>query len=114
MTETDKRHVQAFTELLENEPLPDSQVVSGAPAVRTAALGAMADVAYGIWEITPGVVEDVEADEVFVVLSGRARVEILDHGTVMDISAGDVVRLFAGERTVWTVTETLRKVYVAL
>ena len=54
---------------------------------------------------------DVEADEVFVVLSGRATVEVVD-GPTLEIGPGDVGLLPAGARTTWTVHETLRKVYV--
>lgn len=67
----------------------------------------------GIWEMTPGVLTDVEADEVFVVLSGSATVEFTDGTAPLTLGAGDVVRLAAGAETVWTVTETLRKVYLA-
>lgn len=35
-----------------------------------------------------------------------------DSGEVVDLAPGDVVRLHAGERTRWTVTETLRKIYL--
>ena len=31
----------------------------------------------------------------------------------MNLSVGSVARLAAGEHTVWTVTETIRKVYIA-
>lgn len=106
----DARLVRAGTAPLPHEPLPGAQVSSGAPTTGLLELGTLGDVEYGIWEITPGVSTDVEADEVFVVLSGRARIDFAD-GSV-EIGAGDVVRLRAGERTVWTVTETLRKVYV--
>ena len=61
----------------------------------------------------PGVDHDTEADEVFVVLAGRGTVEFED-GEVVTLAPGVAVRLRAGERTTWTVTETLRKVYVAL
>lgn len=104
------RLVRAGTAPLPHEPLPDEQVSSGAPTSGLLELGTLGDVEYGIWEITPGVSTDVEADEVFVVLSGRARIDFADSS--VEIGAGDVVRLRAGERTVWTVTETLRKVYV--
>ena len=52
-------------------------------------------------------------NEVFVVISGRATVEVLD-GPTYEIAAGDVVRLNAGDQTTWIVHESLRKVYVAL
>jgi hypothetical protein len=64
----------------------------------------------GIWEITPGVVADVEADEVFVVLSGRATIEF-EGGTTLEVGPGDVAVLPEGAVTRWTVHETLRKVY---
>ena len=64
--------------------------------------------------MTPGAMRDVEADEVFVVLAGAATVEFDRPGAAADRAApGSVVRLEAGMRTVWTVRETLRKVYVA-
>lgn len=64
----------------------------------------------GIWEITPGVVTDVEADELFVVLSGRATIEI-QGGPTLEVGPGDVAVLPEGAATRWTVHETLRKVY---
>lgn len=95
-----------------DEPVPAGvDVLAGAP---TAAVTSLADVGgaeVGVWEMTPGTVTDVEADEVFVVLSGRA-VLAVDDAEPLDLAPGCVVRLHAGERTTWTVTETLRKVYV--
>jgi uncharacterized cupin superfamily protein len=64
----------------------------------------------GVWEITPGVVTDVEADELFVVLSGRATIEIQD-GPTLEVGPGDAAVLPEGAVTRWTVHETLRKVY---
>src|SRR4051812_26298090 len=66
----------------------------------------------GVWEMTPGVMTDVEADEVFVVVAGSATVEFGDGSQSLRIGPGDVVRLAAGAETVWTVSETLRKVYL--
>ncbi len=47
----------------------------------------------------------------FVVLAGAGTVAFED-GSVLTLAPGVVVRLHAGDRTVWTVTETLRKLYV--
>ena len=65
----------------------------------------------GIWEIDPGTVHDVEVDEVFVVLTGRATVRV-DGEPDATVGPGDVVRLRAGTATTWVVTERLRKVYL--
>lgn len=67
----------------------------------------------GTWEMAPGTDHDTEVDEVFVVLAGRGTVTFED-GDVIDLAPGVAVRLTAGERTTWVVTETLRKVYVAV
>ncbi|GAA4705644.1 cupin domain-containing protein [Nocardioides conyzicola] len=67
----------------------------------------------GLWGMAPGVDHDTEVDEVFVVLTGRGTVEFED-GEVVALAPGVAVRLRAGERTTWTVTETLRKVYVTV
>ena len=55
---------------------------------------------------------DIEADEVFVVLSGSASVDFVDGSPSLRLGPGDVVRLAAATQTVWTVHETLRKVYL--
>jgi uncharacterized cupin superfamily protein len=68
----------------------------------------------GVWEHVPGTSTDTEVDEVFVVLAGAARINFVEPALAsITIGPGDVVRLAEGMSTVWTVTETLRKVYVA-
>lgn len=76
-------------------------------------LATLGDAEVGLWGMEPGVDHDTETDEVFVVLAGRGTVEFED-GEVLTLTPGVAVRLRAGERTTWTVTESLRKVYVAL
>lgn len=63
---------------LEPEPLSPDQIVSGAPEVTGKVVWESADgrQVRGIWQITPGVVTDTEADELFVVLSGSATIEV--------------------------------------
>jgi uncharacterized cupin superfamily protein len=78
-----------------------------------AALTTVGDAEVGLWGMEPGVDHDTEVDEVFVILAGRGTVEFED-GEVVTLAPGVAVRLHAGERTTWTVTESLRKVYVAL
>ena len=87
-----------------------AQVVSGAPEVRAAEV-ATAPLEVGVWEHSVGTSTDVEADEVFVVLSGRATIEV-SGGPTLKVGPGDVGILSVGSQTKWTVHETLRKVYV--
>jgi uncharacterized cupin superfamily protein len=79
---------------------------------RSLTLGPTGSGEVGLWEIDPGTAHDVEVDEVFVVVSGRATVSVVGWPDVV-VGPGDVVRLRAGTATTWTVTERLRKVYVA-
>ncbi|WP_330179147.1 cupin domain-containing protein [Nocardia sp. NBC_01503] len=94
------------------DPLDPAQIISGTPEVSGLVLWESADGArtHGIWQITPGVVTDTEADELFVVLSGRATVAI-EGGATLEVGPGDACVLREGDRTTWTVHETLRKVY---
>ncbi|MCK2034533.1 cupin domain-containing protein [Microbacterium sp. SSW1-49] len=99
---------------LTHEPLPVDEVLSGTPTTGTQALASLGEVEIGIWEMTPGTATDTEVDEVFVVLSGHATITF-DDPSLPDITVGpgSVVRLAEGQRTTWTVTETLRKIYIA-
>ncbi|MEX2973421.1 cupin domain-containing protein [Streptomyces sp. C184] len=97
---------------LEAEPLDPSQIVSGEPVVTGKVLWESPDGRQirGIWQITPGVVTDTEANELFVVVSGRATIEV-EGGPVLEVGPGDACVLCEGDRTQWTVHETLRKAY---
>ena len=92
--------------------MPADQSIRGAPGTGTATLGEFGGLQVGVWEMTPGVMSDVEADEVFVVLSGAATVEFDDDTPAMTLGPATWRAWPAGARTVWTVTETLRKVYL--
>ena len=104
--------IHASTQWLEHQPVPAEQALAGTPHTGVAELGRFGGLDVGVWEMTPGVMSDVEADEVFVVLSGAASVEFDDGTPPLTLGPGDLVRLAEGARTVWTVTETLRKVYL--
>jgi len=101
---------------LVREPVPAEAVASGAPATGLHPLGSFGGVDLGVWEMTEGGMFDTEADEVFLVLSGAAAVDFLaDDGSVTSTTAlgpHTLMRLAAGTRTRWKVTETLRKVYL--
>ena len=99
---------------LAHEPLPADEVLAGSPTVAVHELSMLGGVEIGIWEMSPGTATDTESDEVFVVLSGRGIIEFVDPPLPdLEVAPGSVVRLAAGMRTVWTVTETLRKIYIA-
>ncbi len=96
---------------LDPSPLDSVQIIGDEPDVRTLAVHADDAVVVGIWQHGPGVSTDVEADEMFVVLTGRATIEFDDHPSI-ECGPGDLVMLPAGASTRWTVHQTLRKVYV--
>lgn len=96
---------------LQTDELDPADIVSGAPEASSVELATLGGAEIGIWQLTEGQVTDTEVDEVFVVLSGRGRVELED-GSVVQLAPGTAVRLRAGERTTWTIQETLRKIYV--
>lgn len=105
--------VRGITTEVELEAVPAEDTVEGSPRQGVAELGALGDTEVGIWELRDGVTTDTEVDEFFVVLSGRATIELLDEGRTVEVGAGDVMRLVAGSRTRWTVTDHIRKVYIS-
>jgi uncharacterized cupin superfamily protein len=105
------RVIHAARLALDWAPVDPAQSVSGDPRAGSAEVVTASGIEVGVWSHTPGVSTDTEADEVFVVLSGRARIEFAD-GTVLDVGPGDIGILPRGARTTWTIHEELRKVYV--
>lgn len=95
------------------EPVPTDRVLDGEPYAGAVVLGEFDGREYGVWEMTPGEMSDVEDDELFVVVAGAATVEFLDDEEVVRLVPGSVMTLAAGARTIWTVTQTLRKVWIA-
>ena len=101
---------------LEHEPVAADQS-TGVPATTAALeLGTLAGTDYGIWEMTVGSMYDVEAEEVFIVLAGAGTVVIAPFedrpAHTAELEPGTVMRLSAGMQTTWTITETLRKIYL--
>lgn len=93
------------------EPLPAGKVVAGRPRAGAVQVPGVSGLAVGVWEHGAGTSTDVEVDEVFVVLRGRATIEV-EGGPTLEVGPGDLCVLEAGARTRWTVHEALRKVYV--
>ena len=104
--------VDTVRALLGNATSAGEEVVEGDPTASVVELAEIGGVEVGLWEMTPGAMRDVESEELFLVLDGRGRVEFED-GEVLDLEAGAVVRLHAGDRTIWTVYEPLRKLYIS-
>lgn len=105
---------------MEHEPVPPDQAAATAafPTTATVPLGTLAGTAFGIWELGVGSMHDVEAEEVFVVIAGHGTVVIEpfegDPARTADLAPGTLMRLSAGMKTTWTVSEPLRKVYFTL
>ncbi|MET0828022.1 MAG: cupin domain-containing protein [Microbacterium sp.] len=66
----------------------------------------------GVWTMERGALRDIEVDEIFVVLTGRALLTI-NGAPPREIAPGDIVHLRAGDETTWAVQSTLRKFYIA-
>ena len=103
--------VPALSQPLAPDPLDADQVISGNPQVSGYEILDDDAVSVGIWQHTAGVSTDVEVDEIFVVLSGRATIEVAA-GPTLEVGPGDVGILEAGAETTWTVHEDLRKIYI--
>lgn len=93
---------------------PDGTSPALATASTTLIEGAGGDghLEVGLWEAGPGTDTDTEVDEVFLVLAGTGTVTFED-GSIIELRPGVLVRLVAGDRTTWTITQRLRKLYLA-
>ncbi|MCD1286017.1 MULTISPECIES: cupin domain-containing protein [unclassified Brevibacterium] len=80
-----------------------------------AELGTIGSVDYGLWEMSAGAMRDVEGDEVFLVVSGRGRIEFDEPArSAVELHPGSLVRLKEGMRTRWYIDEgPLRKLFIA-
>ncbi|MFZ0384513.1 MAG: cupin domain-containing protein [Solirubrobacteraceae bacterium] len=98
---------------LDADSLDPATVLEGEPRAYSRALRTSSDGRWeiGVWELTPGVVTDVEAEEVFLVVSGSATVEITGW-PALELGPGVIGAFAGGERTVWRVRDTLRKLYM--
>ena len=111
-------HTDAASIELPHLPIEPAQCVDGDDSVTTGhfELGTLNGCNVGIWEMSVGIMADIETDEFFIVLSGRGTVDVLpENGFAQQtqlLTPGSVVRLIAGMHTVWQVDEPLRKVYV--
>jgi uncharacterized cupin superfamily protein len=103
----------ATTAELDYTDVPADQIVAGTPRTGHLLLSEHKKRTVGVWEMTAGSMSDTETDEFFVVIDGAATVRFLDDDTEIVLAPGDVVQLHEGSRTIWTVDDVIRKVYVA-
>ena len=94
---------------LTHRPLPNTKDVTTAVAL----IDTEGDMEVGVWEHSVGTSTDTEVEEVFVVLQGRGTVTC-DEGGEIELQPGTVGLLPSGAKTVWTITEPLRKVWITL
>jgi uncharacterized cupin superfamily protein len=104
--------VRAADVELEPETLDPSQILAGSPRTSGAVLWESGDgkSLRGVWRCTAGTVTDVEQEELFVVLEGRATIEV-EGGPTIEVAPGSVCVLERGAHTTWTVHEALLKAY---
>lgn len=98
---------------LTGESRPGIWVEGGWPTATTELLADLGGVRIAAWEVTTGVVADLEHDEYLLVLSGAGTLR-LEGGPAVRLAPHALVRLGEGERTEWTVTETLRALVVTV
>ncbi|MFL4473167.1 cupin domain-containing protein [Paeniglutamicibacter sp. MACA_103] len=101
---------------LSREAVAPEQNGGDDPTTGSVAFGSIGGADFGVWEMSTGTMYDVEAEEIFVITAGRGTVVIAPFGDAPEQSTelfpGALMRLSGGMKTTWTVTETLRKVYV--
>ena len=56
--------------------------------------------------------EEVEADEVFLILAGSGTLTFEDASTI-ELRPGVLVRLIAGDRTTWMIGSRIRQLYLS-
>lgn len=112
-----RRTVNSLAVSLSHEPVPVEQAVAGDPSTAAKELGEIFGVEFGLWEMSAGTMTDVESEELFVVLSGSATVQIHAkngfEAAELRLVPGTVCHLSEGMHTSWTLHEPLRKMYLA-
>ncbi|TWH01745.1 hypothetical protein L615_001600000370 [Nocardioides sp. J9] len=101
----------AFSVALTEESHPGIWVDGGWPTARAALLADLGGAGVSVWEMTDGVVSDIENDECLLILSGAGTVSFED-GERIELGPGVCLRVHAGDRTEWTVLVTLRALIV--
>ena len=82
--------------LLDQESHPGIWVDGGWPEARTHALARFGGTTISVWEVSTGVVADIEHEEVFIVSRGRGAIRFENHDDV-DLRPGTAIRLRDGD-----------------
>ena len=98
------------TAILSTENLDPTQIIDGNPQVSCLILSDDGHVLRGIWKCTRGTVTDIEQDEMFTVIEGRATV-VIENGPTLELLPGYVGLLAHGAKTTWTIHEDLVKTF---
>lgn len=106
--------IHGRTVIVPLEAVPAEVVDSGSPRHGVLEFSGLGGIETGIWEMRDGVARDTEVDEIFIVISGGASIELLDERRTVEVKTGDVMRLVAGTRTRWSVPDHIRKVYLTV
>jgi uncharacterized cupin superfamily protein len=106
---------KALLEDLDYEPVEPEKVLAGEPTTGHQELGIWQGLEVGVWEMTPGSMRDVEVEEIFIVIAGEATLtrQVQGEDVAVELSAGVVGHLEAGEENRWDVRVALRKIYLA-
>jgi uncharacterized cupin superfamily protein len=97
------------------DPVPAEQVTEGHPETGSVPLTEWDDRDVGVWVMTPGAMTDVETDEICIIIAGVGVVHRTLNGVRVEqaLTPGAVFQLLDDEETVWVVSETVRKIYLA-
>jgi uncharacterized cupin superfamily protein len=90
---------------------PGQWIDAGWPDARTAMLADIGGARLVVWEMTEGVVSDIENDECLLIVSGAGDLRI-EGGPSIQLRPGTFLAFRGGERTEWTVTSPLRAVVI--
>ena len=105
----------ALALIIPTEPVPDDQVTDGSPETGSIPLTEWDGRDVGVWVMTPGSMTDVETDEICIIIAGAGVVRRTINGARVEqeLRPGAVFQLLDEEETLWVVTETVRKIYLA-
>ena len=110
------RLIHAPSVKLTHEPVSAEQSIAGDPSTATTRLGEIFGAEFGLWEMSAGTMTDIEAEELFVVLSGTATVLIHEASgfaaSELHLKPGSICQLSEGMHTTWVLDEPLRKIYL--